>query len=66
MLTFVVVGGGPTSVEFTSELYDFLEKDVSKWYKVSISTSMFIEAMTIFIGPLYLIKNLPQLSPLSV
>ena len=66
MLTFVVVGGGPTSVEFTSELYDFLEKDVSKWYKVSILTSMFIEAMTIFIGPLYLIKNLPQLSPLSV
>lgn len=33
LLTFVVVGGGPTSVEFTSELYDFLEHDVSKWYK---------------------------------
>ena len=36
MLTFVVVGGGPTSVEFTSELYDFLEHDVSKYYKVRI------------------------------
>ena len=34
LLTFVVVGGGPTSVEFTSELYDFLQNDVSKWYKV--------------------------------
>jgi len=33
LLTFVVVGGGPTSVEFTSELYDFLQNDVSKWYK---------------------------------
>jgi len=33
LLTFVVVGGGPTSVEFTSELYDFLQKDVAKWYK---------------------------------
>jgi len=28
----VVVGGGPTSVEFASELYDFLRKDVHKWY----------------------------------
>ena len=32
LLTFVVVGGGPTSVEFASELYDFLKKDVSRWY----------------------------------
>ena len=32
LLTFVVVGGGPTSVEFTSELYDFLKGDVAKWY----------------------------------
>ena len=32
LLTFVVVGGGPTSVEFASELYDFLTKDVSRWY----------------------------------
>ena len=32
LLTFVVVGGGPTSIEFTSELYDFLQNDVSRWY----------------------------------
>jgi len=32
LLTFVVVGGGPTSIEFTSELYDFLHSDVTKWY----------------------------------
>ena len=32
LLTFIVVGGGPTSCEFTSELYDFLQSDVVKWY----------------------------------
>ena len=32
LLTFVVVGGGPTNVEFASELHDFLNDDVSKWY----------------------------------
>lgn len=32
LLTFLVVGGGPTSIEFTSELYDFLHNDVSRWY----------------------------------
>jgi NADH dehydrogenase FAD-containing subunit len=32
LLTFVVVGGGPTSVEFTAELYDFLKGDVRRWY----------------------------------
>merc|ERR1719481_1700181 len=32
LLTFVVVGGGPTSIEFTSELFDFLDGDVSRWY----------------------------------
>lgn len=42
LLSFVVVGGGPTSVEFASELYDFLRKDVHKWYpdleeKVSVT-----------------------------
>jgi hypothetical protein len=28
----VVVGGGPTSVEFASELHDFLRQDIHKWY----------------------------------
>lgn len=32
LLTFVVVGGGPTNVEFASELHDFLNEDVTKWY----------------------------------
>jgi len=31
LLSFVVVGGGPTSCEFTAELHDFLATDVSKW-----------------------------------
>ena len=31
LLTFVVVGGGPTSVEFVGELEDFLADDVSRW-----------------------------------
>jgi NADH dehydrogenase FAD-containing subunit len=32
LLTFLVVGGGPTSVEFAAELYDFLKHDVARWY----------------------------------
>uniref|UniRef100_A0A6U2FK17 NADH:ubiquinone reductase (non-electrogenic) n=1 Tax=Hemiselmis andersenii TaxID=464988 RepID=A0A6U2FK17_HEMAN len=32
LLSFVVVGGGPTSCEFTAELFDFLKEDVSRWY----------------------------------
>ena len=33
LLTFVVVGGGPTNVEFASELHDFLMQDVARCYK---------------------------------
>jgi len=32
LLTFVVVGGGPTGVEFAAELHDFLMKDLSEAY----------------------------------
>jgi len=32
LLTFVIVGGGPTSIEFSSELDDFLKRDVCRWY----------------------------------
>ena len=32
LLTFVIVGGGPISVEFAGELHSFLKKDISKWY----------------------------------
>lgn len=32
LLTFMVVGGGPTNIEFASELHDFLHDDVSRWF----------------------------------
>lgn len=32
LLSFVVVGGGPTGVEFGAELYDFFEEDLSLLY----------------------------------
>ena len=32
LLSFIVVGGGPTSCEFMSELHDFITSDVVKWY----------------------------------
>ncbi|KAK1324631.1 hypothetical protein QJS10_CPA01g01147 [Acorus calamus] len=31
-LQFVIVGGGPTGIEFAAELHDFLSEDVSKLY----------------------------------
>lgn len=32
LLSFIVVGGGPTSVEFVGELSDFLKEDVARFY----------------------------------
>lgn len=32
ILHFVVVGGGPTGVEFAAELHDFITEDIAKWY----------------------------------
>ena len=32
LLSFVVVGGGPTSCEFTAELHDFVRKDIARLY----------------------------------
>lgn len=32
LLSFVVVGGGPTSIEYAAELHDFLKTDVKRWY----------------------------------
>ncbi|KAJ3522056.1 hypothetical protein NM688_g8931 [Phlebia brevispora] len=32
MLHMVVVGGGPTGVELSGELHDFLEEDLRSWY----------------------------------
>lgn len=31
LLNFVVVGGGPTGVEFAAELQDYIDEDLSKW-----------------------------------
>jgi len=32
LLHFVVVGGGPTGVEFAGEMHDFVAEDLSKWF----------------------------------
>jgi NADH:ubiquinone reductase (non-electrogenic) len=32
LLHFVVVGGGPTGVEFAGEMHDFVTEDLSKWF----------------------------------
>ena len=32
ILHFVIVGGGPTGVEFSAELHDFVNEDVVKLY----------------------------------
>ena len=32
LLTFLIIGGGPISVEFSGELEDFIKTDVRKWY----------------------------------
>ncbi|ORX70432.1 NADH dehydrogenase, partial [Linderina pennispora] len=32
LLHMVVVGGGPTGIEYAGELHDFMEDDLSKWY----------------------------------
>lgn len=34
ILHFVVVGGGPTGVEFAAELHDFIREDLGKLYPV--------------------------------
>ena len=32
LLSFIVVGGGPTSCEFMSELHEFINDDVASWF----------------------------------
>eukprot|EP00529_Nitzschia_sp_RCC80_P019771 CAMPEP_0113518308 /NCGR_PEP_ID=MMETSP0014_2-20120614/42812_1 /TAXON_ID=2857 /ORGANISM="Nitzschia sp." /LENGTH=436 /DNA_ID=CAMNT_0000415741 /DNA_START=153 /DNA_END=1460 /DNA_ORIENTATION=- /assembly_acc=CAM_ASM_000159 len=53
LLSFVVVGGGPTSCEFTSELHDFIKQDVSKLYKelLPFVNITLIEAGPALLGP---------------
>ena len=53
LLSFVVVGGGPTSCEFTTELSDFLKSDVAKWYpeEAGLATVTLVEAGDRILGP---------------
>ena len=44
LLSFVVVGGGPTSCEFVAELHDFVAHDVSKWYPDLTAKITLVEA----------------------
>lgn len=37
LLSFVVAGGGPTGVEFASELYDMLQEDLTPYVTVMIA-----------------------------
>lgn len=49
LLHFVIVGGGPTGVEFGAELYDFVKQDVTRLYiheKSNVSVTL-IEARQI-------------------
>lgn len=48
LLHFVVVGGGPTGVEFAAELSDFIRDDLVKWYPklVPYSAITLLEAAT--------------------
>ena len=32
LLSFIVVGGGPTGVEVAAELYDLIKEDLSRFY----------------------------------
>jgi NADH dehydrogenase FAD-containing subunit len=53
LLTFAVVGGGPTSVEFAAELHDFIISDVKKFFpniKTTDITINLIEATDHILG----------------
>lgn len=32
LLHFIIVGGGPTGVEFAAEMHDFVKQDLGKWF----------------------------------
>ena len=52
LLHFVVVGGGPTGVEFAAELSDFIRDDLVKWYPKLIESAAItlLEATTQILG----------------
>ncbi|CAB9510285.1 Internal alternative NAD(P)H-ubiquinone oxidoreductase A1, mitochondrial [Seminavis robusta] len=53
LLSFVVVGGGPTSCEFTSELHDFVKHDISRLYPdlLPLVNVTLVEAGPALLGP---------------
>jgi hypothetical protein len=44
LMHMVVVGGGPTGVEYAGELHDFLIEDLKKWYPGSFLDSFSVGA----------------------
>ena len=42
LLQFVVVGGGPTGVEFAAEIYDFISQDLQKYLCKELAQQMSI------------------------
>jgi NADH dehydrogenase FAD-containing subunit len=38
----VVVGGGPTGIEFAAELQDFFKEDLEKWFPGTPPTKPFL------------------------
>lgn len=53
LLSFVVVGGGPTSCEFVAELHDFVTNDVKRLYNdlVPFVKVTLVEAGSSLLGP---------------
>jgi len=48
LLSFIIVGGGPTSVEYASELHDFLSEDLIKLYP---DLSKYVKITLVEAGP---------------
>jgi NADH dehydrogenase/NADH:ubiquinone reductase (non-electrogenic) len=53
LLSFLVVGGGPTSCEYTAELHDFLEEDLVRLYPelIPFVKITLVEAGNTLLGP---------------
>lgn len=53
LLSFIIVGGGPTSCEFAAELYDFVTQDVKRLYPylVPYVKVTMVEAGPALLGP---------------
>lgn len=52
LLSFVVCGGGPTGVEFASELYDMINEDVLDYVSITILTKPFLLDLRAILTPL--------------